>query len=368
MKKIFACLLVAIMLCSLCACGSSTTSTPAASTSTSTSTTTATSAEEAPDETDDFGPIELSFATSFATTHAFYPCLETWAQRVEEVTDGKIHVELYPSNTLVAATDMHSACVTGVVDVIETDTSYDVAAFPLSSLVYLPNLGFSSSVPATYAFNEFFHEDFAEFEGMKILLAYGMTPYAILTNKPIESLDDMADLQIRASGFGTDAMTALGAAPVSMPITEVYDAAQKGTIEAICNSYEVLKGWNFADVVQYGLLCPILPTGNHYMAMNIDVWNSIPAKYQEAIEGVNEEVLAMMAPVFDTIDQEGYEYGLEKGIVFSELSDEELATWSAKLDPVVAQWISDREAKGYDAQGAYDKLMEIVAKYQEMYP
>jgi C4-dicarboxylate transporter DctM subunit len=46
-----------------------------------------------------------------------------------------------------------------------------------------------------------------------------------------------------------DIVKALGGAPVTMPITETYDALQKGLAEGILLPNEALKGWKFAEVV-----------------------------------------------------------------------------------------------------------------------
>ena len=311
-------------------------------------------------DVNNFKPVELTLATSFSTTHGIYGYLEKWGAMVKEATDGKVSVEIYPSNTLVAASDMRNAVVNGIVDLVETDISYDPAAFPLLSAVYLPNMGMKSSVTATYAFNEYFKSDFAELKGMKIMFVYGMTPFALLSNKPISKLEDLKGLQIRASGYAIEAMRFLGASAIGMPISEVYEAAQKGTIEAICNSYEVLKGWNFAEVVKYGTIAPVISIGTHYIAMNQDVWDSLPSEYQAAIEKVNNEMLTMIAPSFDEMDEEGYEFGLEKNIQFSEVAPDELERWKTALQPIIDKWIADKTAMGLDAQAAYDSLMRHI--------
>lgn len=318
-------------------------------------------------DADDFAPVELSMATSFSTTHGVYPYLEQWAGMVNEATDGKVEIIIYASNTMVAAGDMHSAVVNGIVDIIQTDISYSPASFPLLSAVYLPNMGMKSSVTATHAFDEYYKSDFKETEGMEIMFTLGMTPFSILSNKPITKLEDLKGLQIRASGFALEAMSRLGASSIGMPISEVYEAAQKGTIAAICNSYETLKGWNFAEVVTYGTMAPIISTGSHYIGMNKEVWDAIPAGYQEKIKAVNGRILEAIAPLFDRLDAEGYQFGLEKKIIFSEIAPDELARWEQEFQPIIDKWIADKTALGLDARGAYERLMEIVKRNIDIY-
>lgn len=315
----------------------------------------------------DFQPIELSLATSYATTHSFYPYLQEFADRINKATNGDITIVIYDSNTLVPAADMHRAVVNGVVDMVETDISYDASAFPLSTATYLPNFNALSSKTFTYAFHDFYQQDLDEFKGMKILWAYGMTPFAILSNKEVSSLDDIQGLQIRASGVAVDIMNDLGASAIGMPISETYEAAQKGTIQAICNSYETLKGWNFAEVVKYGVEVKGISTGNHYIAMNEDLWNSLPAEYQQIIMDISAEMVEEAAGLFDEIDAEGKAFGEENGVIFQQMSEQEQARFSEALVPYVENWIAETAALGLDAQGTYDKLVETVDKYAAIY-
>lgn len=350
MKKFVSTLLTLAMLLSLAACGGTSADNPSDS-----------------DNSSDFKPVELSLATSYATTHAFFPMLQEFADRVSEVTDGNVTIVIYDSNTLCASADMHNAVLTGVADLVETDTSYAASDFPMSTVTYMPTFQALSSKTFTYAFNEFYRQDLPEFEGMKILWAYGMTPFALQTNKEINTLDDMKGLQIRATGAALDSMAALGASPIGINISETYEAAQKGTVEAICNSFETLKGWNFAEVVKYGVSVKGLPVGNHYIAMNEAVWNSLPAEYQTAIMEVSDEMVEKASGLFDQIDAEGVAFGEENGVIFSQISDEEQVRFDEALAPVVDQWIETYSAQGYDAQGMYDYLCGLVNKYAEIY-
>ena len=360
MKKTLAMILsLSLILMLLAGCGAA----PAA-----TGTPADTANDPTPTKTEtNFAPVELSLATSYSTSHAFFAYLQEFADKVSEATDGNVKIVIYDSNTLVAAADMHSAVVNGVVDMVETDVAYDTSAFPLSTATYLPNFNAASSITFTYAFNEFYQEERDEYAGMKILWAYGMTPFAILSNKEIHTLDDIQGLSIRATGAALEAMTALGASPIGMPISETYEAAQKGTVKAICNSYETLKGWNFAEVVKYGVEVKGISTGNHYIAMNQGVWESLPAEYQEAITTISAEMVDEAAGLFDSIDAEGKAFGEEHNVSFSVLSDEEQVRWSEALQPVIEKWISEKTAAGLDAQGTYDHLVELVNKYAAIY-
>ena len=58
----------------------------------------------------------------------------------------------------------------------------------------------------------------------------------------------------------------------------------KGVIKAHISPIETLKSWNFADIVDYVIMTPFLYNANFVIAMNKDVYNSLPEDIQNAID------------------------------------------------------------------------------------
>ena len=49
----------------------------------------------------------------------------------------------------------------------------------------------------------------------------------------LNSLDDIKGLRIKVNAENADIISALGGSPVTMPITETYDALQKGLVDGV---------------------------------------------------------------------------------------------------------------------------------------
>lgn len=317
---------------------------------------------------DNFKPIELKFSTSFGTTHKAYAVLEAWCKKVAEATGGKVTATLYPGESLLKGPDMYEGLLNGVVDVIETDPAYSMSYFPLASAFFLGGIQFSNSKAATYAANEYFTKsDFEELKKAKLLFAYGMSPFCVISTKPIRTLEDFKGKQVRATGFALKTVEALGGTPVGISIAETYEALLKGTVDAAINPYEALEGWKFGEVAKYVSWAPVIVTAAHYVAMNLDVWNSLPMDIQKAIEKVNSECVDMIAPLWDEIDASGYQFGLKNGVEYYTVPDNELKRWIEVIKPLETNWVKERTDMGLPAQKALDSLKALAAKYNKIY-
>ena len=309
-------------------------------------------------------PVKLNWAISLGSSHRANETFQYFADEVKERTNGKVEITLYPGDTLVTSASIYDSLVQGIVDMGEADPAYSVAAFPMSSALFLPGMNYANSVAATYAVDEMFTQSGQkEFEKAHFLFAFGMSPSIVFGNKEIKGLSDFSGMQIRATGFAIDVVQGLGASAVGITPAETYEALLKGTADAALMPGEALLNWNFAEVSKYACKVTGFSTSFHYVAMNNEVWNSLPAPVQQVMEEVADECVEKLAPLWDTMSEEGYKFAEEKGTVVYEMSEEELDKCHEALGSVREKWISDYTAKGYDAQGMVDYLQGLIEKY-----
>src|SRR5690606_6624040 len=69
-------------------------------------------------------------------------------------------------------------------------------------------------------------------QGMRPLWFVSIGPAILGANEPVENIEWLSNKSIRATGYFTQALTAVGANPVAMPNADVYEAIQRGTIDA----------------------------------------------------------------------------------------------------------------------------------------
>lgn len=103
---------------------------------------------------------------------------------------------------------------------------------------------------------------------------------------PIESLDDLQGLKIRFAGLGGEVMQRLGASVTLLPGSEIFQALEKGAIDATEYSLPVIdEALGFEKVAKFNYFpgWHQVFTASH-LVVNLDAWNSLQSHHQVIIE------------------------------------------------------------------------------------
>src|SRR5690625_4836710 len=144
--------------------------------------------------------IKLSYA--FFAPAGTFPAvqMEEWKKELEERTDGKVEVELFPGGTLLTADNMYEGIASGTADIGLSSTSYEPGRFPLLAISDMPS-GYKNGLVASKVTADLIEEFPPEaFEDFKIITSFATEPSYIQTKKPVKSLDDLKGMQLRIGG------------------------------------------------------------------------------------------------------------------------------------------------------------------------
>ncbi len=288
---------------------------------------------------------------------------EEFGSELESQTDGRITYELYDSNILGAAGSQYDMAVTGEVSIALSVYGYTPGRFPLVSILELPFLAESAEHGSSIMMQlyEEFQEVQAEHEEIHPLSLFTAEPAQILSkNHRIETPEDLQGLRVRSpSPLANSILEALGAIPVSMPMGEVYEALERGAIDAAMAPLETLYNYSFHEVVDY------ITVGNFsatpfFSVMNLEFYNSLSESDKEIVNSLSGATMAKKAgSVFDVDGEKGRELSSESGAEFIELTEEQLIPWEEALGTIAQTWIEDMEANGYPGQEIYDRALEL---------
>ena len=132
------------------------------------------------------------------------------------------------------------------------------------------------------------------------------SPGYLFSKKPINTLADLKSKQIRGDGLVGEAIKALGAQPVSIPINDVYLALQNGVIDGIFDRFGGLYNNKVGEVTKYMIIARgIYPGAVFFNAMNTKVWDSLPADIQKAFTDVSKEAVDLSSKLFWEFEQTG---------------------------------------------------------------
>ena len=304
MKKLLSIVLAGVMAASLAACGSSSTATTSAAASESTETEAAGAAESASGSAEAAMTLvegsaanEDPLGSSDASIHfkagitgsmsgAYAAGLVALRNHLEELSDGEMTVDIYPSSALGNESDMLDAVSMGTQDMIVTSTG-PIPAFANATsnwaVLDLPYLFPTYDTAYEVLDGEVGQFLLSEFDGTGVkALGFWENGYRCTTNskKEIVHPEDLKGMKIRTmeNKVHMATYTALGATPTAMAMGEVFSALQQGTIDGQENPFSITYYANKLHEVQ-----PYMTENNLFYSP------SVLAISQDVFDGLTED-------------------------------------------------------------------------------
>jgi TRAP-type transport system periplasmic protein len=308
--------------------------------------------------------ITLSFASYAPPSHRMSKIHDDFCKEIEKRSNGRVKVVYYPGETLVKAAWTYDAVVKGIADIGHCSVGYTQGQFPLLEVFSVP-LGVTSGYQASMLGNAFIDKfKPKEMNETHFLYSTCISPSIIHTSKkPINKLEDLKGLKIRVQGPAEAIVKALGAVPVALPVTETYDAVQKGLVDGILLPMEALLNYRLAEVTTY--------TTKNYGAtttsiglylMNKQKWDSLPPDIQKVFTEVSKQYAEIEAKLWNDMDKEGEEFALKKGHKFISVSKEETTRWTERIKPAQDKYLDKMKEKGLPGTEALQFCREYIQK------
>jgi TRAP-type mannitol/chloroaromatic compound transport system substrate-binding protein len=162
---------------------------------------------------------------------------QAFADKVAELSDGRIEIEVFPGGTLGPALKVSETVQQGVADMGHTWIGYDWGVDPTAVLFG----GFAGSFDSERMLHWLYRAGGAEMQAewrdetfnlVSMPLFIRTSEVFLHSRKPVRTLDDLAGLKLRTAGAWLQISEGMGAAPVTMPGGDVYPALERGTIDA----------------------------------------------------------------------------------------------------------------------------------------
>lgn len=251
---------------------------------------------------------------------------EKFAEEVYERTDGKVDIDVFYSAQLLPVDQILNGLEKGTIDFAYTLPEYYGEYAPTGYYGSLPFLGKDIDefvkLLREDGISEIMEKEFSE-KGAKILLYATPGEYGLLSNKSVKSIEDMKGLTVRAgNSLWVNWYDKLGAVPANIPTTDIYQALQLGTLDAVPYSINTIEFYNFHEVassVTTGLRVSALSS----LMVSNKSWDKIPADYQNIILEVAAETEQKNIQFYRDTLERPYEFAKEKGVELNVLSDTE---------------------------------------------
>ena len=307
--------------------------------------------------------IKLRYSVMWPASHPLTVMAGNWGKDVEAATSGRVKVTMFPGNTLTPPMQAYDAVVKGIADMASALLAYAPGRLPLSEVLQQP-LGYTSGYQASKLANAYYKKfQPKEFSDVQVMFLHGAAPGFIMTKNSVSSIKDVKGLRIKANAENADIVTNLGAAPVTMPVSDTYDSLQRGVIDGTLFPLEALQGFKIGEVVKtviqdYG----ISYMTSMYVIMNKDKWNSITPADRAAIEKLNDEYNEKIAKMWVELDNKAKEYATQKGVKFLDVSKQDQAATAALMKPILDKYVAMTKSKGLPGDEALKFCLDFLQK------
>lgn len=322
------------------------------------------------------------YTINFATQHPHEAAMnkvinEAWIRWIEKESGGRIKINLIPSAQIAAPADLYDAAKTGLTDMACQSYQNNPDRFPLLEVAMLPFMfGWPSAEQVgqtLMTLYEKYPEMQAEHPGVKVLGFHSTGTYHIMTvKKPVYTMEDLKGLMLFEFGsYPSAGLAALGGMPVSIDITQAYDALGKGVADGIDTSLEGHFVFHWNELCNYTTIVGTT-VGPFIHVMNMDTWNSLPPDLQKLFTDENAwRLTRLYGHQFDQDDQMYRdlldEQLKEKGYpgVYV-LPQEERARWVKAVEPIWEQWVKKAASRIGEAKARaiLEDAKQLAARYE----
>lgn len=254
--------------------------------------------------------------------HGFNPgtpqakAADEFKKRVEEESGGRISVEVFPAGQLGSAREMFESVQMGSQEIALLPTARISGFSPTLQIFDLPFL-FPDRETAYEIFDNEVGEkllDTLDDAGVKGLAIYEDGFKHFTCNKKLEKLEDFKGLKFRTmeSPIIMEQFQALGANPVPIDFSELYNALQQGTVDGQENPLVTIDSVKLYEVQDYLLLSEhaylghvFLASQNWYDGLDSELKEIITRNAKEVAVWERELVAEEEAKYLETIEASG---------------------------------------------------------------
>lgn len=344
MKKVIALLIALVMMFTLVACGDS----------------------KAPAKEDEQEVYEIVFATQeLETTIHSQIARDHWAKSIEEASNGRLKFVFYYSNSYCDVRDLLDNCESGAVDAFWAASSAFAGRYCALYGLTMPGVGLGTDADTAEAMWHWLQEEECASErGSAVLCACYPIETSILANKQINTPEDFKGLRLRAPNSSWQVvLEQLGAVPLNFNLPDAYDNISKNVSDGLIMDYNYLYFNRFYEIAPY-FYDDNLSTNVGTIYVSQHLLDRLPDDLAQIIldnSGVEmcRKAGTIMEEQLKTLKEDWVAAG---GTCYAP-SAEVSAALEAAFELGVEKWIEECNAKGYNGEELYQRLLEVVGPF-----
>ncbi len=298
--------------------------------------------------------------------------LVPWVKKVEAASQGKIKIDIFPAMQLGGTPpQLYDQARDGVADIVWTLPGSTPGRFPTTEVMELPFIGAQRGIVNARAGQELanmYLKD--EVKDVKLLAYWAHDAGHIHANRQVKTMEDLKGLKLRnPTRLAGEALKALGATSIGMPIPQVPESLAQRVIDGCVIPWEVVPAVKVHELVKFHteiVGSPTLYTASFFLAMNKAKYESLPGDLKAVIDANSGMAFADLAGnMWDSEAVRIRKLVESRGNTITKLDEAERLRWVEATKPVYGTWIEQVKAKGLDGNKLIETARALVAKHDK---
>ena len=308
------------------------------------------------------------FLPAVSNVHRHF--LMPWAAKVAAESQNRLRVQIFPSMQLGGAPpQLYDQAKDGVVDIIWTLPGNTPGRFPSIEVIELPFVAHKRASVNARVVQELYETRFRqEFADTQILCAWAHDAGVIHARREVRRMEDLNGLKLRfPTRQAGEALRALGAAPIGLPIPQVPEALAQGVIDGAVVPWEVVPAIRLHETLRNHTEIPGSPTfytASFVLAMNRAKYDGLAPDLKRVLDANSGQVAAAMAAkVWDEQGPVVEEMVRRRNNAIIELSAEEVQRWTRTTQPVIDNWVRAMGERNIQGAALLEQARALIAQH-----
>ena len=290
------------------------------------------------------GETSLIFATTDSPqAHLNVQIFHPWAERINKKGKGVLNIDVRDGPTVANHMNYFDRVNSDVVQIAWGLQVVLGPRFKLTGGLALPFVVTDAESGSTAFWRLYEHGDFGkEYDDVQPLMLITFPPNSIHLRKEPKTLDNLQGLKItNQSPYLSVWLKSLGAAPLSIVISEAYEALQRGTSDGVLTPFTAFQPFKLAEVTDFSILAPA-GSNTGWVFMKKDRFDGLSSDARKILMSESGEAQSRKFGIFwDKQEQNGRKLALADHGKIAKLSPAQEAKWKGLAEKVSEQWAAD---------------------------
>jgi TRAP-type C4-dicarboxylate transport system substrate-binding protein len=234
-------------------------------------------------------------------------------EKVNEKFKDHIQIELLGGPEITPPFQLHEAVKKGVIDMSVTSCGYYPSLLWEGQSAMFTNRNYKDIAQTDY-FNimQKLHQDV----GLIWLGAATLDlTFYLYTNPEVKTPKDLAGKKIRVFPPFIPLITALGSAPINLPMGDIYTAMERGAVDGFVMTHTgFVKDFSWHEVTKHVIAYPLYQA-TAVILVNPSKWNQLPANIQKEIIAFKHSIVdPAVSDYYIQLSQKDWKLMMDKGV------------------------------------------------------